>query len=82
LAVTPESQCRKCGVALHSCVNCRHFDTSARFECRLDRTDRIASKTKANHCEGFDPKRVQEVGGGERSNISSARDAFDALFKI
>jgi len=79
-SVTLESQCRQCGVALHSCVQCRHFDTSARFECRQPRKERVASKTKANDCEFFVPKIAQELGQRNRGTASSARDAFDALF--
>jgi hypothetical protein len=67
---------------LHSCVNCRHFDTSARFECRKPREDRIASKTKANDCDFYEPKVAQEVGQSNRSENRDAKDAFDALFNI
>src|SRR5579862_5073218 len=33
LAVERDGRCSKCGVDLHSCVQCGSFDTSARFEC-------------------------------------------------
>src|SRR5436309_1247170 len=29
-----DTTCRRCGAPLHSCSNCQHFDTSARWECR------------------------------------------------
>ena len=80
--ITADSQCRKCGVSLHSCVQCRHFDTSARFECRQPITERVASKTKANDCGLFEPKAAQELGQGNRSEARDVRSAFDALFKI
>src|SRR5512146_1140232 len=48
--VKPESTCRKCGSALHACVQCRHFDTMARFQCRQEIPVAIVAKSNANDC--------------------------------
>src|SRR3954465_13981699 len=31
--VEADARCSRCGVAVHSCVNCVSFDTGARWEC-------------------------------------------------
>ncbi len=74
-----ESLCPGCSSPLHSCSNCRHFNTGARFECRKPIPARMESKTKANRCEYFEPKAVREQARESRSN--DPRAAFDALFK-
>ena len=33
LPVERDARCKRCGVDLHSCINCMSFDTSARWEC-------------------------------------------------
>jgi predicted RNA-binding Zn-ribbon protein involved in translation (DUF1610 family) len=87
LEITPETTCPGCGDPLHSCTNCTHFNTAARFECRKPIPARVESKTKANACEFFEPKSVRELGPknaagpGAPSNPNDPRAAFDALFK-
>jgi len=84
LASTPveEATCTDCGSDLHTCTNCRHFDSSARFECRQPVDARVPSKAKNNDCGLFEPKLVQEVGSRAASGESSrdAKSAFDDLF--
>jgi hypothetical protein len=86
--VSFESICAGCGTALHTCTHCRHFDTSARFECRQPLTEHVASKTKANRCELFEPKAAQEFKEEQRPapgnpiDPDDPRAAFDALFKL
>jgi hypothetical protein len=72
-----------CGAALHSCSNCTHFDTSARWECRQAAAipARVAKKSAGNTCAAFAPKATQEFGK-ERRDPSDPRAAFDALFKF
>src|SRR5471032_110748 len=50
LAVEDEGRCPKCSVALHSCIQCGSFDTSARFECTQALTARVTPKDEANTC--------------------------------
>jgi hypothetical protein len=87
LDVTFASKCTKCGTAVHSCVNCVSFDTSARWECvqspalRL----RVAPKDEGNLCDLFQPRTTVErqtgTSTGSGSETTSARRAFDDLFK-
>src|SRR5215813_9049371 len=85
-----ESQCPKCKADLHSCKNCRHFDTSAQFECTQPIPERITKKDLRNKCEFFIARtsierETRDPGGngGQVSIVkpSDARSAFDNLFK-
>lgn len=79
--ITPESVCAKCGAALHACVQCAHFDTLARYQCRKAIPLAILAKTKRNECTFFSPLIAVDLRG--RSAIDTpdqARAAFDKLF--
>jgi hypothetical protein len=88
-----ESQCPKCKADLHSCKNCRHFDTSAQFECTQPIPERITKKDLRNKCDFFMARtsierETRDSGGGTGGNghqtptrPSDARSAFDNLFK-
>jgi hypothetical protein len=77
--VAPASTCAQCGAALHSCVNCRSFDPSSRWECRAEIPAPVRSKTKANECELHAAKTVLELGANGKAD--DPRAAFDALFR-
>lgn len=51
------------------------------MECRLEIAERIAKKSKRNHCNLFEPKTTQEFDK-ESPPPDDARAAFDALFKL
>jgi hypothetical protein len=89
-----ESQCSKCKADLHSCKNCRFFDTSAQFECTQPIPERITKKDLRNTCEFFTARtsierETRDSGGGGGGNgpsapttkPSDARSAFENLFK-
>jgi hypothetical protein len=84
-----ESQCPKCKADLHSCKNCRHFDTSAQFECTQPIPERITKKDLRNKCEFFMARtsierETRDSGGNGHISLtkpSDARSAFDNLFK-
>jgi len=76
-----DATCPKCETDLHTCTHCRHFDTSAAFECRQEIPVRISKKSKRNECDLFEPKLAQEFErDNERLDPDDARAAFDALF--
>ncbi len=89
--ITFESQCHKCKADLRSCKNCRHFDTSAQFECTQAIPERITKKDLRNRCEFFVERtsierETRDSGGGNSGGVSpvkpaDARSAFDNLFK-
>lgn len=83
LAVPVESaaRCARCGTDVHSCVNCRSFDTSARWECAEQAlTARVTPKDERNLCAFFQPRTTVERQTGTQGP-TSARQAFDDLFK-
>ena len=89
--------CPKCGVPLHCCKQCVHFDSSTRFQCLKPVPVRIPMKDQANDCASFAPRVTvardvaPSVNSFSRSdagrvhsaprNASDARAAFDSLFK-
>jgi hypothetical protein len=81
LTVGADEQCPRCGVDLHSCIQCSSFDTSARFECsQTALTARVSPKDARNCCAYFAPRTTVERQTGT-AGPTSARQAFDDLFK-
>ena len=77
--IAPAQTCRSCGSDLHTCTNCKHFDTSAPNECREAVTEPIAKKSTRNECELFRPKGAKEFKA-DSGKQDDPKDAFDALF--
>jgi predicted RNA-binding Zn-ribbon protein involved in translation (DUF1610 family) len=76
-----EAVCTSCGADLHSCTNCRHFDSSAPLECRKPLSARIVGKAKNNDCRLFEAKVTKEFAA-DSGRPDDPRAAFDALFKL
>jgi hypothetical protein len=81
------SKCSKCGHELRSCLQCVHFDPSARFECTQPIPARVSPKDAANSCVHFTPRTSweRETTAAQTQNPqepSGARKAFDDLFKF
>ena len=80
--VEADGRCSRCGVDIHSCINCVSFDTSARFECsQTELTARVSPKDAKNSCTWFAPRTTVERQTSTPAAPSSARQAFDDLFK-
>ncbi len=75
------ARCPRCGVDIHSCINCVSFDTSARWECTQALTARVAPKDERNSCTFFESRTTVERQTGTPAGPPSARQAFDDLFK-
>ena len=80
LPVEPDSRCSRCGVDLHSCIQCVSFDTGARFECTQPIPARVSPKDAKNLCTLFTARTTVERQTGT-PGPTSARQAFDDLFK-
>ena len=81
LPVESDGRCNRCGVDLHSCINCVSFDTSARWECAEQAlAARVSPKDERNLCAFFTPRTTVERQTGT-AGPPSARQAFDDLFK-
>jgi predicted RNA-binding Zn-ribbon protein involved in translation (DUF1610 family) len=94
--IAMESLCPKCGTDLHTCRNCKHFDTAARFECTQSLKERVGKKSAANRCIHFTKRTivVKELGQAAAAPnalsqpratntrpADEARAALEALFK-
>jgi len=87
--------CPKCGVKLHCCKQCAHFEPSTRFQCTKPIPARIPSKDQPNECALFTPRvtvardaitqvpkiPVPDANSAAPRTASDARSAFDRLFK-
>jgi hypothetical protein len=81
IPVSLDARCSRCGVDLHSCIQCVSFDTSARFECSQPAlTLRVSPKDACNTCTSFALRTTVERQTGT-AGPTSARQAFDDLFK-
>jgi hypothetical protein len=81
LEIGQDTRCSRCGVDVHSCINCASFDTSARWECAQPAlTARVAPKDERNTCKWFEARTTIERETGT-TGPPSARKAFDDLFK-
>ncbi len=84
-------QCVRCGFELHSCKQCVHFDTAARFECTQPIPKRIPKKDARNQCTFYEcrvtvekdtaPIASSPAPGASPIRPHDARKAFDDLFK-
>ena len=82
--LTTDETCLKCNADLHTCGNCRFFDTTTLWECRENITARVANKQARNECALFSPKIVRDLAADKAGKLQTpdeARKAFDALFK-
>ena len=80
LPVSAAGRCARCGVDLHSCIQCVSFDTGARFECTQALTARVAPKDARNECALFAARTTVERETGTKGP-TTAQQAFDDLFK-
>jgi hypothetical protein len=82
--LTFEEGCLKCGADLHTCGNCRFFDTTTLWECRENIPARVSGKHARNECTFFQPKIVKDLAADKGKQLQTpdeARKAFEALFK-
>ena len=93
---TSEETCVKCGADLHTCGNCRAFDTTTLWECRENIPARVSGKQTKNACTFYEfrmtiekdtaPTTVTVSPASPSRGFASirpndARKAFDDLFK-
>ena len=85
LPVEAGGKCARCGVDLHSCIQCASFDTSSRFECTQAIPVRVAPKDEKNTCTLFAARTTVErqtsTPAQQSPASNSAKKAFDDLFK-
>jgi len=93
----PNGTCPKCNAELHSCKQCRYFDSGAKFECMQPVPDRITPKDGKNACKFYEfrmtvekdtaptsyqqPAQAAAAPEVSPSRPLDARQAFENLFK-
>jgi len=78
--VGAEDRCSRCGVDVHSCIQCVSFDPGSPLECTQPIRARVSPKDARNACTLFAPRTTVERETGT-TRPASARQAFDDLFK-
>ncbi|HXV77150.1 MAG TPA: hypothetical protein VD788_12605 [Candidatus Polarisedimenticolaceae bacterium] len=81
-----ETACPHCNAALHCCRTCVHFDSAARWQCRVPIQQAVPDKNKANECSEYSPRLVLDATGRRSSGpaggrAGDARSQFEDLFK-
>jgi hypothetical protein len=91
----PNGKCPKCSFELHSCKQCRFFDSGAQFECTQPVPERISPKDVRNNCTFYEFRTTVEKDTAPTSYAqksagpapaapprhNDARQAFEDLFK-
>ena len=71
--------CPQCGSALHVCLNCELYDTTFNNQCREPQAERVIDKERANFCEYFVPRSMNEPGLATATTDTRAK--LEGLFK-
>jgi hypothetical protein len=87
-------QCPKCQFELHSCKQCRFFDSGAQYECTQPISERISPKDAKNSCTFYEFRMTVEKDTAPTTysqtpaapapaapRHNDARQAFENLFK-
>ncbi len=81
----PTQPCAKCGFELHSCKQCLHFDTGARWECTQPIPARVSPKDARNYCTLYairmSSERETTTPQSAVARPDDPRKAFENLFK-
>jgi hypothetical protein len=79
LPLTRRDLCPECGVELHVCKMCVHFDAGAPSQCREDDAEDVKEKEMANFCEWFLPSE-NAYNPQQKSAADEALVELEALF--
>jgi hypothetical protein len=79
--IASRDECAHCGADLHSCRNCRFYDTSKNNQCAEPQAEWVRDKEAANYCDYFQP--ASQVGARPPTSVVSqnAKKKFDSLFR-
>lgn len=79
LPFSRRDQCPECGIDLHVCRMCIHYDPRVPRQCREDGAEDVKEKELANFCEWYEPS-DSAFEPGHKSEADRAREALEALF--
>lgn len=74
----PRQICERCGVYLHSCLNCHHFDSELSNSCKLAETQYVGPRDASNYCEEF--RMVNSHLRAIEARTERARNVWEQLF--
>ena len=82
-ALTPplsrRDMCPACGVHVHVCRMCTHYDPQVIRHCREDEAEDVKDKDKVNFCDWFEP-RGDAFDAGESAKQRDVQAALASLF--
>jgi hypothetical protein len=79
LPLSRQDECPGCGVYLHVCKMCRHFDPKVPRQCREDGAEDVTDKDRLNFCDWFAPS-DSAFDAKRKEEEDQAKSALDALF--
>ncbi len=82
--VTRSDACPLCLADLRACRGCRHFDPTARWQCRETIEAPITKKEKSNFCDFFQARLAVHSHNKKMTPMDSKqkkKEKFDDLFK-
>jgi hypothetical protein len=79
LPLTRQDLCPECGVELHVCKMCVHFDPAAPCQCREDDAEDVKEKELANFCEWYSPSETA-FSAKQKSEADQALESLEAMF--
>lgn len=79
LPLSRQDQCPDCGIYLHVCKMCRHYDPRVPQQCREDDAEEVLEKERLNFCDWFVASE-SAFDPGRKAEEDAARAALDALF--
>lgn len=68
--------CEKCGMYLHSCLGCKHYQKGYSNDCKIPGTETVADRSALNYCEEFSPtEKTFPI-----KDVDAARKKFEDFF--
>ncbi|WP_460056478.1 hypothetical protein [Spirochaeta dissipatitropha] len=85
IALGRSTLCANCGADLHVCLNCRHYDPAAAYQCRESVDREITDKDRGNFCDFFQlplpGESVRGISPGKSNDkADDARKKLSSLF--
>ena len=79
--VSSRDACPQCGTDLHSCRNCRFYDTSKNNQCAEPQAEWVRDKEAANYCDYLQPSSRIAGRPAESQSAEDVKKKFDSLFR-
>ena len=74
------SECPECKSDLHSCRNCKFYESGAHYDCKESVDFPVNDKECANFCDYFSVRFDFSSNATKNEKIDAARNAFNNLF--